>query len=106
MKVESILLEPKKRFLSIPATANTHSDLMASPSFQHAASTAMLAYQYQLGGGSPEALSIVAAKLRGAQEFLHCLLNLGLPNSTEKSIPDASLVPPEESLNRPFNKPN
>jgi len=78
---------------------------MASPAFQNAAASALLAYQYKLGGGTPEALTIIAAKLRGAQEFLHVLMNLGLPESKSSPFDDSGLTPPEESLKRPYKPP-
>jgi hypothetical protein len=97
-----IALSPKKRFLNNPAIASSHSDLMASPAFQEAARTALLAYQQHVLTVDPTGLTIAAAKLRGAQEYLNTLMNLGLPETRTTATVDSSLVPPEESLNRPY----
>jgi hypothetical protein len=102
---KTISISPKQRFLDTPAQASSHSDLMASPVFQSAASSAMLAYQFKVASCEPSGLTIAAAKLRGAQEFLHILLNLGLPESRTTSTVDSALVPPEESLKLPYQPP-
>lgn len=102
---ESIALSPKTRFTSDKAAASAHTDLMASPQFQTAASLAMLTYQQQVVTRDPAGFTAAAAKLRGAHEFLETLLNLGL-QTTPRSTPDnEGLVPPEEALNRPYKPP-
>jgi hypothetical protein len=105
MKSESITLQPKIRFLANPATASAHADMMATPAFQTAAATALLAYAYRLGGSDPQSLAIAMSKLNGAREFLRELMNLGLPDTKETIIPDAGLRPPEECLDRPYQPP-
>lgn len=105
MTKEQITLSPKERFLENPATASAHSDAMAAPAFQNAAAAALLAYQYQITGGDPALLPIVAAKLRGAQEFLRVLMNLGIPDITQPHSDDSGLEPPEQSLDRPYEPP-
>lgn len=101
----TISLAPKTRFLASPAVASAHSDVMASPSFQAAASAAMLAYQRNVLTVDPAGLTVAAAKLRGAQEYLDVLLNLGLPNTHTTSTVDTGLIPPEQSLSRPYKAP-
>lgn len=101
----SLSLSPKARFLADPAVASAHSDLMASPAFLSAASAALLHYQYKAVGGDPAVLAVSAAKLRGAQEFLRELLNLGFAEHTDETIPDHNLTPPEAQLDAPFAPP-
>lgn len=97
-----ITLSPKQRFLGVPATAAAHSDIMASPQFQAAAAAALLEYQYRVCPVDPTVLMVSAAKLKGAQEFLNVLMNLGVPEGTAQHAPDYSLQPPEDSLDRPY----
>ena len=99
---ETISISPKLRYVGDTGAAAVHSDLMASPAFQRAASTALLEYQYRIARGDLAALSISAAKLRGAQEFIDVLLNLGIPSTHSTVTTDSALTPPEESLDRPY----
>lgn len=96
---ESISLSPKAAFLAAKATAASHSDIMATPAFQHAAMLALAEYTYRLS--NPDSLALAGAKLKGAQEFLGVLLNLGLPEGRSHALPDFALVPPEEALRNP-----
>jgi hypothetical protein len=105
MTRETITLNPKARFLANPAVASAHSDLMASPAFQQAAATALLTYQYRLGAGDAQVLALSFSKLRGAQEFLREMMNLGLPDTMETTSVDSSLTPPEDFLDRPYEPP-
>ena len=94
----SLTLSPKQRFLSNQKRAASHTEAMAAPSFFEAASMALLEYQYRSIGGDPQVLAIAAAKLRGAQEFLRILMNLGLPEAAVQLVPDGQLTPPEQLL--------
>ena len=105
MTREQITLNPKARFLSNHPVASAHSDQMASPAFQQAAAVALLAYQYRLGSGDAQVLALSMSKLRGAQEFLRELMNLGLPDTVETTSVDSSLTPPEDFLDRPYEPP-
>lgn len=102
MNTFSISLSPKQRFLADPKAAAAFSDIMASREFISAASIALLEFQYRVCPADPTVLMVAAAKLKGAQEFLNVLLNLGLPDERVTAVPDFQLTPPEESLNRPF----
>ncbi len=105
MPTEFITLSPKARFTADKATASAHTDLMASPSFQHASSVAMLSYLERTVTTEAAGFTIAAAKLRGAREFLETLLNLGLQNTPRPTPDNEGLVPPEEALNRPYQPP-
>lgn len=105
MTREAITLSPKARFLANKAVASAHSDAMATPAFQQAAATALLAYQYRLGEGDPQVLAISMSKLNGAREFLRELMNLGLPDSQETKTVDTGLIPPETFLDSPLPTP-
>lgn len=94
----ALTISPKQRFLSDQKRASAHTDHMAAPTFFEAASMALLEYQYRSISGDPQVMTIAAAKLRGAQEFLRVLMNLGLPEEKPKSAPDGQLTPPEELL--------
>lgn len=97
----AILLAPKTRFCSDPANASKHSDLMASPSFQGTLSVALLQYQYELlGGADPMMLAVMASRLKGAQDFVRVLLNLGRKEVASATPDDAALTPPEEALDQ------
>ena len=101
----TILLSPKARFCANPAVASSHSDLMASPTFQTAASTALLQYQLEtLGGTDPQVLAVVAAKLKGAQEVMRVLLNLGRKEVPTVSTDDNQLIPPEETIDEALGR--
>lgn len=104
MTSPSITISPKARFCSNPTVAAAHSDMMASPAFQQAAAAALLEFQYRVCPADPTVLMVAAAKLKGAQEFLGVLLNLGLPDERVASVPDYQLTPPEEFLNRPLTQ--
>jgi hypothetical protein len=99
---ETISLSPKARFCANTTAAAAHSDLMATPAFQSAAASALLEYQYRTCPAEPTVLAIAASKLKGAQEFLAVLLNLGIPEQRTPYTPDHALEPPEQSLNRPY----
>lgn len=104
--METITLSPKARFCSDKRAASEHSDYMATPAFQSAAAAAMLSYQYKVCPSEPTVLAISASKLKGAQEFLRELMNIGIPETHESSPNDEGrLVPPEESLDRPYEPP-
>lgn len=116
MPTENISLSPKARFCANTAAASAHSDLMATPAFQSACATALLEYQLRIAITAERAAPILrlapsemdkwsTAKLRGAQEFLSVLMNLGIPAQPRGSEPDASLVPPETTLDRPYVPP-
>lgn len=105
MNRERIGLDPKAKYMANASVAGAHSDLMASPAFQQAAATALLAYQYRLGAGDAQVLALSFSKLRGAQEYLRELMNLGLPDTVETQSVDSSLVPPEDFLDRPYQPP-
>ena len=94
----ALSLSPKAAFCSDTARASSHSDTMASPSFQAACSAALLEYQYRACGGDPALAASVTFKLRGAQEFLGILMNLGLPESTRRPLTDDALTPPEDAI--------
>lgn len=102
MNTFSITLSPKQRFCADPKVAAAHSDVMASREFINAASVALLEFQYRVCPADPSVLMVSAAKLKGAQEFLGVLLNLGLPEDRVPTTPDFALTPPEEALNRPY----
>lgn len=89
--IPPVSLAPKGEFLSDPKVAGSHQDIMASPSFRHAARMALLEYQYgQKFESNPAAAGM---KLQGAQDFLKILLNLGNPTSTA-SQPDTEQLTP------------
>lgn len=103
--METITLSPKARFCSDKRAAGEHSDYMATPAFQSAAAAAMLAYQYRVCPSEPTVLAISASKLKGAQEFLRELMNIGIPDTVENLPMDEGLVPPEIALDRPYEPP-
>lgn len=105
MQPEVISLSPKAMFCGDKAAASAHSDIMASPPFKIAAQSALLAYQYTVLGGDPAVLAISAAKVRGAQEFLRVLMNIGLPEAPASHSAESGLIPPEEALARPYEPP-
>lgn len=105
MTKETISLSPKARFLANPKTAAEHADFMASPQFQAAAAAALLEYQIRVCPSEPTVLAIVASKLKGAQEFLSVLMNLGIPETPFRVTPDYGLTPPEESLDLKYEPP-
>lgn len=98
MNEPSLSISPKLRFLSDQKRASAHTDRMAAPTFFEAASMALLEYQYRSISGDPQVLTVAAAKLRGAQEFLRILMNLGLPEPRAAEAPDGQLTPPEQLL--------
>lgn len=99
---ENISLSPKVKFNANHAAAAAHCDNMASPAFQAAAATALLEYQYRVCPVEPTVLAIAASKLKGAQEFLNVLMNLGIPELPATPATDYGLRPPEEDLDRPY----
>lgn len=74
-----LALAPKNDFLHDAKRANLHQDVMASPQFQLAAKTALLEYQVRLCNGPTDAALVAVHRLRGAEDFLRLLLNLGEP---------------------------
>lgn len=97
---ERITISPKQRFLAVPSIASAHSDIMASPAFITAASAALLEYQHRAFTNDPTILAITASKLRGAQEFLTILLNLGLPEERAEALDTPTLTPPESRFTK------
>lgn len=91
----TIKLTPKDTFRADKPVAQAHSDIAASQAFQTAASVALLEYQFRMASGEPTVAAVTAFKLRGAQEFLGILLNLGEPDETKQPIGNMGLVPPE-----------
>ena len=98
----TLRLDPKAAFTADRAAASAHTDLMASPAFQRAASQALLELQFAILGPEPAMAAVAAFELRGAHKFLRTLLNLGLPQSLPATEDASTLEPPEEWLKRPL----
>lgn len=94
-----IQLTPKETYRQDKEAAQKHSDIMAGTPFKAAASTALLEYQYAMASQEPQVAAVTAFKLKGAQEFLGILLNLGEPDEPRRSLGSPGLIPPEEDRN-------
>lgn len=88
-----ISLTPKQDFLADKSRASVHQDAVASPAFKSAAATALLELQIRLPVTNLGDASIAQIKLKGAQEFLSILLNLGEPEEPRRSQIQESLHP-------------
>lgn len=97
MPTEHISLRPKQSYLRDPASCAKHSDLMATPSFQVAAATALLEYQRRVTTSDPALAAAVTFKLRGAQDYLDVLMNLGIAEGKAEPLASNDLTPPEEA---------
>lgn len=91
----TIKLTPKDTFRADKPAAQAHSDITAGTPFQNAASVALLEYQFRMASGEPTVAAVTAFKLRGAQEFLAILLNLGEPDDVRQPLGNLGLTPPE-----------
>lgn len=92
----TLSIQPKSDFLRDKTRSSSHADLMASPQFQEAAKSAMLQLQYTTGlmpDASMAGVAIGSLKLKGAQEFLHILLNLGNPEPPRRETQEKTLNP-------------
>lgn len=89
----SISLSPKFDFCRDPKRAGNHQDLMAHPSFQEAAKAALLEYQVRLVNGPAETAIVAAHRLKGAEDFLKVLLNLGEPDAP-RMVPESGALTP------------
>ena len=87
-----IAIQPKLDFLKDAKQASAHQDVMSHPSFQTAAKTALLEYQTQLCNGPAEAALVAVHRLRGAEDFLRILLNLGEPQKPAPKPANDALV--------------
>lgn len=89
-----ISLTPKLDFLSDKQRASTHQDIVASPQFKSAAQFALLEMQLNkseftnLGDAS-----VAQIKLKGAQQFLSILMNLGEPDEPKRNQTQDGLHP-------------
>src|SRR5688572_24674172 len=97
-------LTPKDDFLRDASRASLHSDSMSAPSFRAAASAALLEYQLRIASSEPSIAAVTAFKLRGAQEFLTILMQLGVPDAGRTAPESGGLIPPEEVSER-WNNP-
>lgn len=97
-------LNPKLDFQRDPKRAGAHQDIMANPRFTEAAKSAMLTLQYQLNAGDPQNPAAIAVKIKGAQQFLDILLNLGEPDLPGSHHDDELLTPPEMQFVKPSQK--
>jgi hypothetical protein len=88
-----IALTPKHDFLSDKLRASTHQDVVASPQFKSAAQLALLEMQFRSGFTNIGEASINYIKLKGAQEFLTILINLGEPDEPRRNHTQESLNP-------------
>ncbi len=82
---------PKADFLADKARASAHQDVVLSPQFREAAKTALLHYSSVLDKTDGKSILL----LKGAEDFLNVLLNLG------EALPPTE-IPQEEYLN-PIN---
>lgn len=96
--IDPLTLAPKALFLAHKADASTHSDYMASPLFHAAAQAALLECQRTWCGGEVQSLTVAGIKLRGAQEFLATLMNIGVPTVPAAPMSSGGLTPPEDIL--------
>lgn len=84
---------PKSRFLSDKRAVESHNEIFSRPEAGLSLSMALLQYQHYLCSQQPIPGDLTGAafnhnRLRGAQEFVGVLLNLGettLPPTTEKT---------------------
>lgn len=88
----TIHLQPKLDFLRDPKRGSSHQDVMASPFFQEAAKTALLEYQVRLAGGPAESAIVAVHRLKGAEDFLRILLNLGEPEKPQQKTESQALT--------------
>lgn len=91
-----IQLTPKGDFKKNRKVANEHSELMASKGFREAAKVALVEYQRQKLTGDVQNPAASSLKLKGAQEFLDVLMNLGEPEAKREETDTNVLQPPEE----------
>ena len=66
---------------------------MADPRFQSAAQAALLEYQVRLCGGPSDSAVVAAHRLKGAEDFLRVLLNLGEPEKPRVAAASDALIP-------------
>lgn len=92
----NIRLTPKDTFRDNKQAASAHSDVMASKAFKDAVSTALLEYQFRMASAEPQVAAVTSFRLKGAQEFISILLNLGEPDPIRQPIHGPGLIPPEE----------
>lgn len=86
-------LQPKRDFLRDSKRGSAHQDVMSSPFFQDAAKAALLEYQVRLANGPVEAAIVAVHRLRGAEDFLRILLNLGEPEKPQVKAESQALIP-------------
>lgn len=88
-------ISPKADFLSDPARAGRHQDVVMNPEFKQAVQIAFAEYAVQVSGidTTPQQVT-VGLKLDGARAVLNELLNLGIP-----SLPDYK--PNHDNLDTP-----
>lgn len=84
-------LSPRQRFLKTPE-AKAHSDLVDSPSFQHALEVALSEMQLAPPKGTDAQANW--NRLEGAKQFITILLNLAEPPvPAKRRIDSESLIP-------------
>lgn len=97
MPTERIVLLPKRIYLRDAKAAADHTNYMATPQFQFAAASAIIEYSRIITNGDPALAASVTFKLRGAQEYLNVLMNLGIPDAEPVRPVNNDLTPPEEA---------
>lgn len=94
MKQYKTKISPKSDFLSDPARAGRHQDIVLSPEFKAAVQVAYTEYAIGLTFSDANAqVATVGLKLEGARAVLNELLNLGVPTLSEIHINDDNLRP-------------
>jgi hypothetical protein len=88
-----ISLTPKADFLADKQRASLHQDIMASPQFKSAAQFALLEMQLRSDFTNLGDASVAQIKLKGAQEFLRILMNLGEVDKPNARQSDDNLIP-------------
>jgi hypothetical protein len=88
-----ISLTPKLDFLADKTRASTHQDFMASPAFKSAALAALLQMQLNQTVTNLGDASIAQIQLKGAEQFLRILMNLGESEKLGAVKPDDNLIP-------------
>lgn len=88
-----ITLAPKLIFLADKSRASVHQDIMASPAFKSAVQHALLEMQLRQAFTNLGEASVHQIKLKGAEDFLRILMNLGEPDEPRRSIIQEELNP-------------
>lgn len=87
-------LTPKEDFISVDRkAADSHQELVLSPSFKKACGIALLEYTMNLSTSSLQSAAETAYKMEGARGFLKVLLNLGEKSKEPTNPEDEQLHP-------------